>query len=200
MRKQTVESCLRLDINRLARRGIVRMYAREEGKLTWSHSGAQVEYLLDTTDVSRFLTLYYKSVSADKSYCLTIPLTLTTPRFGGERWWFLCPREECGQRVGVLYAHHGEFACRHCHRLVYESQYAMPHTRRLWRAQKLHQRLGGDGNMLWYRRPPKPKWMRWRTYRACVSHLEKLDDESIEGMKAHQARVMRQARRLQSAA
>ena len=46
-------------------------------------------------------------------------LTTTTPRFGGLRYWFLCPR--CGRRVGKLY-HVERWGCRHCHNLAYQSQ------------------------------------------------------------------------------
>ena len=46
-------------------------------------------------------------------------LTSTTPRFGGLRYWFLCPR--CGRRVGKLY-HVERWACRRCHNLAYQSQ------------------------------------------------------------------------------
>ena len=46
-------------------------------------------------------------------------LTSTTPRFGGLRYWFLCPR--CGRRVGKLY-HVERWACRRCLNLAYQSQ------------------------------------------------------------------------------
>lgn len=43
------------------------------------------------------------------------------PHFGGVRWWLSCPF--CGGRSGKLYlpTPHGEFACRLCHDLTYES-------------------------------------------------------------------------------
>ena len=56
-----------------------------------------------------------------------IRLQCTRPNFGGERWWFACPRmvdgEECGRRVGKLYRppEGRYFACRHCLHLTYES-------------------------------------------------------------------------------
>jgi len=45
----------------------------------------------------------------------------TYPHFGGVRWWLSCP--SCGGRSGKLYlpTPHGEFACRLCHDLTYES-------------------------------------------------------------------------------
>ena len=51
-------------------------------------------------------------------------LTTTTPRFGGLRYWFLCPR--CGRRAGKLY-HVERWACRRCHNLAYQSQRLSKH-------------------------------------------------------------------------
>ena len=51
-------------------------------------------------------------------------LTTTTPRFGGFRYWFLCPR--CGRRAGKLY-HVERWACRRCHDLAYSSQRVSKH-------------------------------------------------------------------------
>jgi len=52
-------------------------------------------------------------------------LTMTPCYFGGERYWFVCQGRSdnsCGRRVGVLYLIDGNFACRLCHDLAYESQ------------------------------------------------------------------------------
>ena len=48
-------------------------------------------------------------------------LSPTYPHFGEVRWWLSCP--SCGGRSGKLYlpTPHGEFACRLCHDLTYES-------------------------------------------------------------------------------
>ena len=53
-----------------------------------------------------------------------VQLTATRPRFGGLRWWFRCPGEGCGRRVGVLCLPHGgvHFRCRRCHGLSYDSR------------------------------------------------------------------------------
>jgi hypothetical protein len=54
-------------------------------------------------------------------------VTSTVPRFGGLRWWFVCPLavngRDCGRRVGKLYLPDGAryFGCRRCHDLVYRS-------------------------------------------------------------------------------
>jgi hypothetical protein len=57
----------------------------------------------------------------------TIGLQTTRPNYGGQRWWFSCPRmvggKECGRRVGKIYRAPGSrrFACRRCLDLSYES-------------------------------------------------------------------------------
>ncbi len=56
----------------------------------------------------------------------SIALTSTDCPYGGTRPWFMCGglgEDECGRRVGVLYfVPEQGFACRHCHRLAYQSQ------------------------------------------------------------------------------
>lgn len=53
-----------------------------------------------------------------------VRLANTFCRFGGKRWWFLCPGQRCGRRVAKLYFPRGEnrYLCRHCHGLSYEGR------------------------------------------------------------------------------
>jgi hypothetical protein len=67
-----------------------------------------------------------------------LPLTTTIPRFGGLRYYFLCPR--CRRRVGKLYDVRG-WACRRCHRLTYQSQHVSLSTNPLLRSLQLIARL-----------------------------------------------------------
>ena len=39
--------------------------------------------------------------------------------YGGYRYFFIC--RDCGRRVTALYLYGGYYTCRHCHRLVYQS-------------------------------------------------------------------------------
>jgi len=56
------------------------------------------------------------------------PMIPTYPRFGGVRWWFVCPLSvngvECRKRVGKLYLPPRQkyFGCRHCYDLSYQSR------------------------------------------------------------------------------
>ena len=55
-----------------------------------------------------------------------IELTTTPCRYGGKRYWFVCPLNKngqyCGKRVGVIYSIGKWFGCRHCGNIAYYSQ------------------------------------------------------------------------------
>jgi hypothetical protein len=78
------------------------------------------------------------------------------------RPWFQCPR--CLRRREILYMVDAAFACRLCHRLTYASKRLAPSFRKALQAWKLRAAMGAsaDDPPVF---PPKPKWMRWPTYR-----------------------------------
>ncbi len=57
-------------------------------------------------------------------YLYNVLMVTTVCNFGGVRYWFLCPLNNCGRRVAKLYKPPGGkyFGCRHCHDLSYESR------------------------------------------------------------------------------
>ena len=102
---------------------------------------------------------------------LFIPFVFTPTKFGGWRAWFRCPG--CGQGCRVLYGVNS-LRCRKCRGLRYQSQHDTPAFRLLSRARKIRLRLGKDG-VSGEPLPPKPRFMRWRTYwrlERLVSRLE----------------------------
>ena len=97
----------------------------------------------------------------DVSY--TVRLTTTPGTKGGQRIWFLCPTDDCNRRVAALYG--GViFACRHCHGLVYESQYEDALNRLRRRAGKVRNRLGQPNDVRKAAYFEKRKGMHWTTY------------------------------------
>jgi hypothetical protein len=105
--------------------------------LTWKYANGRqnsISYGIDTTDVFYpFVRLWYSwtnpATRAKESIDYRVTLTTTRPRFGGVRWWFLCPLSvygrPCGRRVAKLYFAPGAryFGCRHCHDLSYSSRH-----------------------------------------------------------------------------
>jgi hypothetical protein len=153
MRKQprmTVEECSRLSIVDLRRAGLFRGSFGTWGSSRWSDANgikirAVVLRLLN--DCSGGFIL---QVREDVGIALptvqnlseqTIPITATTCRFGGERYWFRCPNvkngSSCGRRVTSLYALPGgqNFSCRGCFDLSYRS--VQEHDARLDRLVRL---------------------------------------------------------------
>src|SRR3989344_9468487 len=55
-----------------------------------------------------------------------VELATTPCRYGGKRYWFICPLSKngryCGRRVGVLFGIGKWFGCRHCGDLTYASR------------------------------------------------------------------------------
>jgi hypothetical protein len=103
-----------------------------------------------------------------------ISLSATRPRFGGMRWWFICP--VTGERAGRLYLPPGasEFASRRAHGLAYACQTESINERAARRRRKLLARLGDeDAPFGWT--PLKPRRMRWATYARSINQIKRLE-------------------------
>ena len=91
----------------------------------------------------------------------------TACHYGGRRPWFICPGSSagviCGRRVAILHRAGRYFLCRHCYGLAYQSQSRGEAGRLMGKARRIRMRLGGSANLS-ESFPPKPKWLRWRTY------------------------------------
>jgi hypothetical protein len=70
------------------------------------------------------------------------------------------------------------FACRRCCDLRYASQREDYAHRALSQAQAIRLRLGGSAAMD-HEFPPKPKRMRWKTYRLLWARSDALWEESL---------------------
>ena len=106
----------------------------------------------------------------------TIQLVAFPRHFGGQQWYFVCPR--ANRYVSVLWSLPGQrfFAGRKSwgNRVAYLSQYYGPGARAYYMAVKLCDRIGGPG----WDVPPKPKGMRWRTYERLSNRCEKYYDQA----------------------
>ena len=155
------EAHCRLDLAELRRIGALRPGKRST--LSWSSEGERVGRI-ELTARHESCRLVYRArvVGGDwEAIDETIRFVETPLNFGGSRRWFACPG--CGRRCRILYAV-PLFRCRRCHELTYHSQY-VPDWERAWRkAERLHARLGGSGDVS-HPFPPKPARMHWTTYR-----------------------------------
>ena len=88
-------------------------------------------------------------------------LAHTARNFGQSRTWALCPH--CGYRVGKLYLSAGQFACRQCQRVSYESQSQGALGRSWVKQRKIEAELGDN----WQR----PKGMIQTTHNRLMVRL-----------------------------
>jgi hypothetical protein len=94
------------------------------GTITWTRNGwggehkSSVGIEVSTMDGNGYLRIHYTQTDRDtnekKDFDYKIPLTTTPCRYGGKRYWFICPMSKsgvyCGKRVSTLYKD-GDFFC-----------------------------------------------------------------------------------------
>src|SRR5438067_1690451 len=114
-KKEVVEDCLGLDATRWMREGILRAGVLQTGSSRWTYRGRggfTVHFRVDTLDVSDpsvglSYSWVWTATKEEESASYRVGLTTTRPRFGGLRWWFVCPLVvggvPCRRRVGKLY-------------------------------------------------------------------------------------------------
>jgi hypothetical protein len=106
--------------------------------------------------------------------------------FGGRQWYFVCPYTN--RNVSVLWMPPGahSFACRQRwgRQVAYNSQF-LDRDNRAHRGQaKIRAKLcalGGFDPDEWDF-PPKPKWMRWRTYNRAEQRFDYYDSVLDDGL------------------
>jgi len=177
--RRKVEHMLRLDIARLRRQGLSRSALMQVG---WP-SGASISLIRAATG----LRLLYRSRSGEGEWQTVkelVPLVETQQRLGGHRRWFGCPG--CGRRCRILYGGilhgAGRFRCRHCHRLCYSSQSEGIADRANRGMFKIVKKL--DPDQRFNDLPPRPKHMRWETYKRLVERYERYDEQwAVEALR-----------------
>jgi hypothetical protein len=114
--------------------------------------------------------------------------------FGGRQWYIVC--SQTSHRVRVLFRPLGAtlFASRHAwgrHRAAYASQFLSPEDR-AWRTKaRVKARLLGDSDPDEWDLPPKPKWMRGRTYQRLEARFDKAEEILEERLVLTVARLLR---------
>jgi hypothetical protein len=165
---------LKLDLNQLARKGFI-TFGTNIGprKIKWCNSQGEIASGVITaamTDASRAWFLI--AISG----CVQQITLVSRPRhFGGSQFFFLCPAT--GGLATILWRPPG--ASKFCSRqawgrqVAYRSQFQDAATRAQFGKERIKARLIGDLDPEKWDLPPKPKWMRWKTYNR---YIERFDD------------------------
>ena len=166
--KNTVESCRSIDVLEWRRKGYLQPPARGE--------------------------LHYAITANCGGREQHIATAWTPCTLGGQRLWFQCGY--CARRVLRLYVIvRRVFACRHCHRLGYESQLETPHQRGSGRAQKIRRRLGGGADDPFMEFPVRPRGMHQETYERWRRAHDDAEERSVMGLMAFAERLGRRTSR-----
>jgi len=106
------------------------LWSGNSGTVIWSRNGVEngkIGYSVIGENQPTTLRLYYTK-NPETKYAIDVDyhvrLTTSSLPWGGSRYWFICPLDGCGRRVGCLYLPSGGryFGCRHCYDLTYESR------------------------------------------------------------------------------
>jgi hypothetical protein len=189
--RSCLEQGLKLDLNKLARQGLVRPgssvgpYFVRWFNAYWDEEIASG--LISAKMEGEYEGWFRIQIGSLDQRIMLVP----RPRhFGGRQWYFICP--VMNRRASVLWKPPG--ATRFCsrqswgsRRVAYSSQFLDPDNRAHRGKAKIKQRLIGDCDPDEWDLPPKPKWMRWSTYNRLVERFdsyEEILDRGIAGLMA----------------
>lgn len=117
----TVDAACRIDLRFLRKQGALREGHRASGTLRWTRRGepsGSMGYTVVMEGEDRRLILSYSTNGEART--VTVQIEAVPMRFGGFRYYALCPRTL--RRCEVLPVVGGVVACRQAHRLTYASQ------------------------------------------------------------------------------
>ena len=167
--KRTTNDMHVLDIRKIARAGLLKPSCSFSWQ--WTRGGEKIAAIGLRAETDRVVLDYRSRSNGDEWQDMHYPVYLAWSccNYGGKRAWWLCPAAGCGRRVAVLYG--GKvYACRHCHKLAYQTQREQVHDRACNRADTIRKRLGWEAGIL-NGNGNKPKGMHWKTYlRLKASH------------------------------
>lgn len=117
----TVDAACRVDLRFLRKQGALKEGHRANGTLRWTRRGepsGSMGYTVVMDPEDRRLILSYSTNGEART--VTVQIEAVPMRFGGFRYYALCPRTL--RRCEVLPVVGGVVACRQAHRLTYASQ------------------------------------------------------------------------------
>ena len=179
---------LKLDLNLLARRGFIK-FGSDIGarRISWSNSDqGEIARGVITADMTAPCRAWFRIAIA--GFVQQITLVSRPRHFGGRQFFFVCP--VTGGRATVLWKPLG--AARFCSRqawgrqVAYASQFLDRDSRAHHGQSKINSRLCSIGKFdpdEWSF-PPKPKWMRWKTYNRLEQKFDRYEDILDSGIES----------------
>jgi hypothetical protein len=192
--RATLESGLKLDLNELVRRRLLRPGWRfGPYQFCWSDgsTGEALARALISGDMGPqqgWLKIQLGNTEQ------TVDLVSQPRRFGGRQWYFECPITY--RRCSALWMPAGasRFCSRHAwghRRVAYASQFLNTDNRAHRGKAKIKARLIADLNPDDWELPPKPKWMRWHTYNRFVDRFDSYEAILDQGILKLVAKLSR---------
>jgi hypothetical protein len=182
-----LEYGLKLDINRAFRDGLLTPGSKTQTRIYWQ--GCEWIITANLTGTERGYTRI--QIGELDGW---VELAARPRHFGGRQWFFVCPH--LNQRCSVLWMPPGarSFGCRQAWgpQVAYVSQ-CVGRDDRAHRGQaKIRSRLcrAGGFNPDEWELPPKPKWMRWRTYNRTVERFERYESMLDQDLVARRGRLL----------
>jgi len=174
-KKSTIDSYLALSAHHTLTR-IADPTAARRYTLTWTRGGQPTAALQLTTDPQRAGVFLSYSYQGQPVTPYLVRWDATTPRFGGRRYWWLCP--SCGRRCATLYGG-PRFLCRVCQNLTYATAQSGDRLTTIDnRMRAIRRQLGAHAGPGWPcdPLPDKPRGMHWDTYDRLLRKYANLAD------------------------
>ncbi len=172
-----LESGLKLDLNKLRRQGLVSPGAKRGAVIRWTYTytGEEIAKGVITSNMEGKYEGWLRIQLG--SFDQTIILVPKPRHFGGYQWYFVCP--VMNRYASVLWMPPGPTLLQPTDMgkgVAYASQFADPDNRAHRGQAKIKSRLIADLDPDEWDLPPKPKWMRWRTYNRYVQKFDAYED------------------------
>ena len=189
------QQALKLDFNLLTRRGLIAPgSATGPHAIRWVNSNGEVIasgwISADMAGDARGL-FYIRIDELDQRIAL-----INLPRhLGGRQWFFVCPLTD--RRASILWLPPGaqQFASKHAWpgKVAYRSQFMTAMDRAQLGMERIKQRLIGDLDPEEWDLPPKPKWMRWKTYYRLIEQFERYEAALDAGALSRASKLLRRS-------
>jgi hypothetical protein len=164
----------RVDIRYMRKQGLLKPAAK--GLLSWTSDDKPTENVGYRIQGNTLFLDYNVSARSGEwdTVCLTVPMVSTPCRYGGRRYYFRCPDQNCNRRCEVLYSKSKYFLCRKCCRYLYSSQLDDRIDRRRDARAKVGKQIfeNFDGTLGWL----KKKGMHQKTFDRGYTRFRKLDE------------------------